>query len=33
VEHGGTAHSAASLGVDEHTVIKTIMLRTSASSH
>ncbi|HQD64179.1 MAG TPA: YbaK/EbsC family protein, partial [Casimicrobium huifangae] len=26
VEHGGTAHSAASLGVDEHTVIKTIIL-------
>lgn len=26
VEHGGTAHSAASLGVDEHTVIKTIVL-------
>ncbi len=26
VEHGGTAHSAASLGVDEHMVIKTIVL-------
>lgn len=26
VEHGGTAHSAACLGVDEHTVIKTIVL-------
>ncbi len=26
VEHGGTAHSAASLGVDEHAVIKTIVL-------
>jgi Cys-tRNA(Pro) deacylase len=26
VEHGGTANSAASLGVDEHAVIKTIVL-------
>ena len=26
LERGGTAHSAASLGVDEHTVIKTIVL-------
>jgi Cys-tRNA(Pro) deacylase len=26
VERGGTAHSAASLGVDEHVVIKTIVL-------
>jgi len=26
VEHGGTAHSAAELGVDEHDVIKTIVL-------
>lgn len=26
VDHGGTAHSAASLGVDEHAVIKTIVL-------
>lgn len=26
VEHGGTAHSAAELGVDEHSVIKTIVL-------
>ena len=26
VERGGTEHSAASLGVDEHTVIKTIVL-------
>lgn len=26
VEHGGTAHSAASLGVEEHAVIKTIVL-------
>lgn len=25
-EHGGTAHSAVSLGVDEHAVIKTIVL-------
>jgi Cys-tRNA(Pro) deacylase len=26
VEHGGTAHSAVSLGVDEHIVVKTIVL-------
>ena len=26
VDHGGTAHSAESLGVDEHAVIKTIVL-------
>ena len=26
VEHGGTGHSAASLGVDEHCVVKTIVL-------
>ena len=26
IEHGGTAHSAQELGVDEHTVIKTIVL-------
>ena len=26
VEHGGTAHSATCLGVDEHVVIKTIVL-------
>jgi len=26
IEHGGTAHSAKSLGVDEHLVIKTIVL-------
>lgn len=26
-EHGGTAHSAAALGVDEHCVIKTIVLQ------
>ncbi len=29
-EHGGTAHSAASLGVDEHQVIKTLVLETEA---
>lgn len=28
VEHGGTAHSAAELGMDEHCVIKTIVLET-----
>ncbi|MBQ9183984.1 MAG: Cys-tRNA(Pro) deacylase [Neisseriaceae bacterium] len=27
VEHGGTAHSAQELGVDEHCVIKTIVLQ------
>ena len=27
VEHGGTAHSAECLGVDEHSVIKTIVLQ------
>lgn len=27
VEHGGTAHSALALGVDEHCVIKTIVLQ------
>ena len=27
-EHGGTAHSAARLGVDEHQVIKTLVLET-----
>lgn len=27
VEHGGTAHSAEALGVDEHQVIKTIVLQ------
>lgn len=26
IEHGGTAHSARSLGADEHVVIKTIVL-------
>ena len=30
LERGGTAHSAASLGVDEHTVIKTIVLEDEA---
>lgn len=30
VEHGGTAHSAASLGVGEHEVIKTIVLQNEA---
>ncbi len=28
VEHGGTAHSAAELGFDEHAVIKTIVVQT-----
>ena len=27
-EHGGTAHAAASLGVDEHCVIKTLIMHT-----
>jgi Cys-tRNA(Pro) deacylase len=27
-EHGGTAHAAASLGVDEHSVIKTLVMQT-----
>jgi Cys-tRNA(Pro) deacylase len=30
LERGGTAHSAASLGVDEHIVIKTIVLEDDA---
>ena len=30
LERGGTEHSAASLGVDEHTVIKTIVLEDEA---
>lgn len=30
VERGGTAHSAACLGVDEHEVVKTIVLETDA---
>lgn len=29
-EHGGTAHSAQCLGVDEHCVIKTIVLQNEA---
>jgi prolyl-tRNA editing enzyme YbaK/EbsC (Cys-tRNA(Pro) deacylase) len=31
-EHGGTAHSAASLGVDEHQVIKTLVLETEPAN-
>lgn len=27
VEHGGTEHSAASLGLDEHTVVKTLVMQ------
>ena len=27
VEHGGTAHSAASLGLPEHTVVKTLVMQ------
>lgn len=27
-EHGGTAHASASLGVDEHCVIKTLVMQT-----
>lgn len=27
VEHGGTAHSAASLGLHEHTVVKTLVMQ------
>lgn len=30
LDRGGTAHSAAALGVDEHTVIKTIVLEDEA---
>ena len=30
VEHGGTGHSAESLGVDEHAVVKTLVLETDA---
>jgi Cys-tRNA(Pro) deacylase len=30
VEHGGTAHAAASLGVDEHAVVKTLIMMTEA---
>lgn len=29
-EHGGTAHSARCLGVDEHAVVKTIVLQNEA---
>ena len=29
-EHGGTAHSAAQLGVDEHIVIKTLVMETES---
>lgn len=29
-EHGGTAHSARSLGVDEHLVVKTLVLETES---
>ena len=29
-EHGGTAHSAAELGVDEHIVIKTLVMETES---
>jgi Cys-tRNA(Pro) deacylase len=30
VEHGGTQHSAESLGVDEHAVVKTLVMETEA---
>ena len=30
VEHGGTRHSAESLGVDEHSVVKTLVMETEA---
>jgi len=30
VEHGGTRHSAACLGVDEHATVKTIVMETDA---
>lgn len=30
VERGGTAHSAKSLGVDEHAVVKTLVMETEA---
>lgn len=32
IERGGTAHSAASLGVDEHAVIKTIVLENETKA-
>jgi Cys-tRNA(Pro) deacylase len=30
VEHGGTQHSAEALGVDEHSVVKTLVMETDA---
>ena len=30
VEHGGTRHSAEGLGVDEHSVVKTLVMETDA---
>jgi Cys-tRNA(Pro) deacylase len=30
VEHGGTRHSAEALGVDEHAVVKTLVMETDA---
>ena len=30
VEHGGTQHSAEALGVDEHAVVKTLVMETEA---
>ncbi|MCA1617794.1 MAG: Cys-tRNA(Pro) deacylase [Acidobacteria bacterium] len=30
VEHGGTEHSAEALGVDEHAVVKTLVMETDA---
>jgi Cys-tRNA(Pro) deacylase len=30
VEHGGTYHSAEALGVDEHAVVKTLVMETDA---
>lgn len=30
VEHGGTRHSAEELGVDEHAVVKTLVMETDA---
>ena len=30
VEHGGTHHSAEALGVDEHSVVKTLVMETDA---
>ena len=30
VEHGGTHHSAEALGVDEHAVVKTLVMETDA---